>query len=240
MLHTDGSLMGGHELRPAGNGFVVVARYVRLSELDLYGLGLFAPEEVRPFFVIGNARNENGSLIPAAAELVAGARITGSKIDLTIDDVIRAAGSRDPGEAEMRAVFALVTRPNEAATSTAVIAEAQAIDALRSDLEAAWSSFTRSRGSLCTRLAGCLVSETPDAGVSIDKNGGDCGCAAVLRGEGAGHGATERIVSLAPALLLAIIVCVRPWLRCRARGPSSDRSLSSASPRRRGSQQPSR
>jgi hypothetical protein len=238
LLSSDGSLLGGHELREIEAGrFQVVSRNVRLSPLDLYLLGLFDAGEVSPFFSVKDGRTDRGAPIPEAAELEAGAEITGTRIDLDADDVVRAAGPRDPGDAEMRVVLALVTRPGESATSTAVAAEAAAIDALRPELELAWSSFTRDRGSLCTRLAGCLVPEAPDGGNMVVKPGSDCGCAALpsARGEGAGH--------FGPALLLAFMLALRRAfvpLRCRAREPSCGRFPSSASRRRPGSQQPSR
>jgi hypothetical protein len=221
LLHSDASLMGGHELREVEPGrFTVVSRYARFSELDLYGLGLLAPEEVAPFFFVA------GSPIPEAAELEPGTMIEGRRIDLTIDDVVLAAGPRDPGEKELRLVFALLTRPGESATSTSANAEAELIDLFRGELESEWIALTRSRGRLCTRLDGCLVPETPDAGMIIDPKTGDCGCAAVpSRGEGAGS---------SPALLLVLLIV---WIRCRGRERSCGRSSLHASLQRRGARQ---
>jgi hypothetical protein len=113
LLHSDASLMGGHELREvAPDRFSVVSRYGRFSELDLYGLGLFTPDEVRPFFFVRNGRTEpGGAPIPEAAELAPGTIVVGERIELGIDDVIRAAGPRDPGSRCSRARTRARRRP---------------------------------------------------------------------------------------------------------------------------------
>ncbi len=223
LLDSDGSLMGGHELRALGAGrFVVVSRNVRFSSLDLYALGLARPDEVGPFFFIAGGRTEGGAWIPGAAELPPGTVILGTEVALSIEEVVEAAGPRDsagPEGSRMAVLFALLTRPGESATSTAVIAEAEAIDAARDEIGSTWETLTRGRGTLCTRLDGCPALETPDAGRKIEGGDSDCRCTQGARGEGAGHGA--------PALLLAIVLRAIPRrrrIRCRALGRSCGRS----------------
>jgi hypothetical protein len=230
LLHSEGSLLGGHAFRPIGpDRFVVLERDVRLSSLDLYLLGLAAPAGVGPFFFIGGGSNEDGRPIPEAAELAPGVIVLGARIDLTVEDVLSSVGPRSPGGAEQRLVFALITRPGEVATSTSVIEEAAAIDRLRGDIAAAWADHTGGRA--CTSTEDCAL---PDAGVDDRGRPGDrggCGCRVLhdrRQREGAGR------ARFAPALLLALGLMARTWLRCPGRGRSSDRCCPHGSPHRRG------
>lgn len=167
-LDSDASVLEGYDWSEIEPGrFVVSDKCVRFSRLDLYGLGLVPAGEVDPFFIIQDARTELGFLIPTEAQLPIGAVALGSRLDLTIDDVVRALGPRRPearaAATTMRVVFALLTEPGESATSTRAEQEARAIDRLRIEMESTWDHLTGGRGALCTRIDGCAEGPS-DAG----------------------------------------------------------------------------
>lgn len=167
-LHTGGSVLGGHGFVESTPGtFVVARKNDALSGLDLYGLGLLEPDEVEAFFFVDGLRTLDGAPIPAEAQLELGTALRGERIALDAQDVVAALGRRPRADRPMQVVFALLTAPGQAASSTTVRAEAARIDALRGALEQAWPDWTRGRGALCTRLSGCEGSSPIDAG-SID------------------------------------------------------------------------
>ena len=93
----------------------------------------------------------------------------------------RALGPRIPeaslARKEAHAVFALLTSPGEAVTSTAVAETARRIDDLRSSFEEDWSRFTRGQGTLCTTITPCEGGGEPDAGVNeTPPSGRACDC----------------------------------------------------------------
>lgn len=171
-LDTAGSIMGGYGWLETTRGrFVVTRSNDGFSELDLYGLGLREPSEVPPFFLILNARTEAGFALPDSAELTIGSRAVGDRIDLAIDDVIRALGRRrppSPSGSDLDLTFALLTAPGEAATSTGALDAASRIDGLRRRFEAEWPRLTLGRGRVCTVIRGCLAEAPPDGGLETN------------------------------------------------------------------------
>lgn len=164
-LHTEGSVLGGHGFVQVQPGrFVVSQANEALSSLDLYAMGLVDASEVPDFFFIQNARTEAGFAIPAEAQLPIGTPILGDPQPLSVTQVVQALGPRPRRDAPMNLVFALLTAPGETTTATAVLAEADAIDGLREQIEADWPLWTRGRGQLCTQLEGCGIGPGIDAG----------------------------------------------------------------------------
>jgi hypothetical protein len=214
-LETDASLMGGYAWQETTPGhFLVTGSYRRFSPLDLYGLGLAPKEAVSPFFSIDSLRTEDGFALPADADLPLDARALGTRIDLTIDDVIRAEGPRVPAtEPAMHAVFALVTKPGEAATSTGATRVARTIDGLRSTFAADWRDLTRGRGALCTTIAPCpedpadagaadaVASDLGSADASVAPSRGGCTCR--------DGGSRPRAVELFPLLSILALLALR-------------------------------
>ncbi len=157
-LHTEGSFLGGHGFVETETGrFVVAQRNEALSSLDLYALGLLDPAEVPDFFFIEDPRTESGFSVPPEAQLQVGSVVFGQKRRVGIEQVLSALGPRPRQQGPHRTVFALLTAPGEAATSTSVQSKVVAINRLRIGLEDAWSRWTGQRGQLCTRLDGCEI-----------------------------------------------------------------------------------
>lgn len=164
-LNTEGSVLGGHGYVQVQPGrFVVNARNSALSALDLYGLGLLDPSEVPPFFLIEGARTEAGFSVPIDAQLGIGDVIFGTAQRIGIEQITAALGPRARQDGPRHLVFALLTAPSLASTSSTARAEAQRIDDLRQSLQQAWPDWTRQRGQLCTQLDGCRAPDPTDAG----------------------------------------------------------------------------
>lgn len=175
-LATEGSIMGGYGWAEVGpEVFEVIAKNERFSSLDLYALGLFDPAEVEPFFFIDELRTEEGFSLPESAELFLGDRALGRRRDLSIDEVIEAAGPRARERAPMRAVFAVLTEPGLSATSTTAQTTVAAVEEIRAELEDSWRDLTRARGALCTTIKGCEAPPPPP----VEESG--CGCATIER-----------------------------------------------------------
>lgn len=211
-LDSDGSLLEGYDWRESGTGrFVIIGRSERFSALDLYGLGLVPAAEVGPFFFIQDARTEAGDAIPAEAQLALGTIAVGARIDLGIEDVVRALGPRDPpapaAPAELRVVLALLTAPGQRAGDPEVEAARREIEAFRGEIGQAWSSLTLGRGRLCTLLEGCATApadagtqdaEPNDRGTDVPP-GESCSC----------RSATERGARSMPArIALGVLILV--------------------------------
>ncbi|MBK6683495.1 MAG: hypothetical protein IPG45_03410 [Deltaproteobacteria bacterium] len=159
-LHTEGSVLGGHGYAERGPGeFQVIGRNSGYSRLDRYGLGLLAPEQVPPFFFIAGARTITGATLPAAAELPLGTLVRGQKIEVKLEDVVRAVGPRSPAFPEapprLEVVVGLLTAPGESASSTRAVAIHAELEVWLPQLAERYTEETGGVGVLCLRLDGC-------------------------------------------------------------------------------------
>ncbi len=92
-LDSDASDMEGNDWQDNGNGtFTTIAATEQFSKLDRYLMGLIPPSQVPPFFLVRAAGN------PGDAPAV-GVTVTGTRVDVTVDDVIAAEGARNPSSA---------------------------------------------------------------------------------------------------------------------------------------------
>ncbi len=92
--HTAGSHMEGNDIEDQGGGrFRTRPGSQRYSPLDQYLMGLRAPEEVPPFFVV---RNPTGIDPDPEQGPRRDALFSGTRKDVTIQDVIAALGPRNP------------------------------------------------------------------------------------------------------------------------------------------------
>lgn len=94
-LDTDGSHLEGNDISDLGGGsFRTAGAGLRYSPLDQYLMGIRAPEEIPPFFLV---RNPTGtSALPARAPET-GVSFQGTRRDIAIGEVVAAMGPRSPG-----------------------------------------------------------------------------------------------------------------------------------------------
>jgi hypothetical protein len=173
-VDTDASVMDGWDWVVDGNRFDLVGDMDRFNTLDLYTLGANPVASAKPFFFIDGARFDvrgqdligiDGQAIPGDAVLQLpsdalleqnGMRIgaTGTKVDVTIQDVVDAEGNRCPDPDATQKTFkqavVLLTRPGQ------TVAQVQGIvDDLNTALatwEDWWLDRTEKRLKLCTDI----------------------------------------------------------------------------------------
>ncbi len=172
LLDSRASVMYGNRWRDEGDGtFTSVGTLKFYSPLDLYLAGFYGPEEVPPFFVIEGS-GEDPTRLPSL-----GATVTGTRRDVTIDDVIAAEGPRVPPASEapheFRVAFLLLTRPGETVTDDMIAA----IDRVRAALQTRFAAMTGGR-AVMDIAAPASVDQDPGAPEGVD--GGDLRPAAVL------------------------------------------------------------
>lgn len=110
----ESSVMGGAYFTDFGDGRFQSGDYESYgySWLDLYLMGLAAPEEVPSFFYIRDS-GLGGAYYPPPNEIV-----TGTRVDVNVGQVISAIGPRTPvaatSQKSFRVYFVLLTRPGQA------------------------------------------------------------------------------------------------------------------------------
>ncbi len=152
-LDTQASVLEGNAIRDLGGGrFETVDFTRRYSALDQYTMGLRAPEEVPPFFLVeapDDFRPNRGYKASAAPE--AGVSFTGTRRDVTIGQVIAAMGPRTlPAgpPAPWRIAFLLVSDRTGPGTPV----QRAAVARIRSDLGPFFREATDGRGTVDTTL----------------------------------------------------------------------------------------
>lgn len=158
-LDSDASVLYGSDWTQVAVGsFSSAHSRLRYSSLDLYLMGLLAPDEVGPLTLL-----TPGAQVSYGAEDVPpadGTRIDATARTLSILDVIAAEGARVPAMAQsqksFRAAFILLTAPGQEATPQQVAF----VDALRRSLGNSFFFLTGGRGLLETDL----VEVPPSAG----------------------------------------------------------------------------
>ncbi len=161
-VETQGSVMDGLSWKDNGDGsFVQGERAVRLSNLDLYTMGLLEPEEVPPFFLIDeiNGFTHLGCGAEyARAPFPAETTVRGKRIDLAIDDLLFANGPRVAASAapedSFREAIVVLTRTGEAATDPVPTMLAARLNRARPWWDDWLRTATRKRLHNCTRLTG--------------------------------------------------------------------------------------
>src|SRR5262249_52739778 len=133
-LQASGSVMDGSKIEPQTDGSFLITDYMSTySPLDLYIMGLIPSSSVPPWFRVADARDANGAAIDVTQGIAIGSRITGTREDITIDQVIQALGPRTPDSVgaphAFRAAFVLITAPGQKASE--VISAAHTLDQVR-------------------------------------------------------------------------------------------------------------
>jgi hypothetical protein len=148
-MHSSGSHLEGNDIEDLGAGrFRTRASSVRYSALDQYLMGLRAPSEVPPFFVVRNpiATNNDPARDPRAGE-----SFDGTRKDVTIEDVLAALGPREPAATgwstpfRQAFIYVAVGGPAEPAALARV-------ERIRTAFPAFFAKSTDGRGAVDPRL----------------------------------------------------------------------------------------
>ncbi|MDX1430942.1 MAG: CARDB domain-containing protein [Gammaproteobacteria bacterium] len=158
LLHSDASVMYGHKWEDAGDGtFKSLATLKFYSQLDLYLAGIIDADEVAPWFLIESPGHDT-DVVPAPNAVVSGTRK-----EITIDDVIAAEGPRIPAAADspkdFRIAYVLLTAPGET-VATSVLAGLRETARRYTERFTAWTGG-RASAQVATRVLPPLDLATP-------------------------------------------------------------------------------
>jgi hypothetical protein len=170
------SVMYGNHIEDLGGGtFRFTNPSPKYGPLDQYLMGLRDPSEVGPMFLVdvGDVAGASSAAFPLGAQ--DSAMVSGSRLDFTVQDVIRAEGARMPARdrCHWKAAFIIVHPPNEPPTPQQIAR----VDRYRQRWETWYDDATDHRGSFDTTLAGtglgtssCPATQTPpgDGGPAPD------------------------------------------------------------------------
>lgn len=161
-VDTQGSVEDGLAWRDNRDGsFSVTAAAVRYGNLDLYAMGLLAPDELPPFFLIEDIPGYSHPGCGAPYRLAAPRRptehtVTGKRVNVSVQDVIAAHGERRPSadetEGYWREANVVITRPDESVESGRTLA--QRVDRARLWWEDWNREASRHRQVICTQISG--------------------------------------------------------------------------------------
>jgi MYXO-CTERM domain-containing protein len=155
-VQADGSIMDGYLWKDNLDGtFTAVERDKRYGSLDQYAMGLLPAKEVPPFFLLQDFRRASDEVpLGDKALPLPGSTYKANKIELTINDVIRALGPREPATdaaaADLRMGVVLLTTPGVPAGQ--VVGESYRIDRTRHLWDGFYNEAGGGRGKVCTQL----------------------------------------------------------------------------------------
>lgn len=177
-VQTQASVHDGLSWTDNGNGtFTWTETSKRYGDLDLYGMGLLAADEVPPFFFIddipGYTYPRCGRAYDSTSRPLA-RTISGRRVDVTIDDIIAANGERIPSADEVRQDYwrealVILTQPTETAESPNPRLLAARLNKARLWWETWNRTASRNRLVMCTQITGdCGDPRSDVAGLSFN------------------------------------------------------------------------
>ncbi|HLN03853.1 MAG TPA: hypothetical protein VK335_31490 [Bryobacteraceae bacterium] len=161
----EGSFMEGNQIQDNGVNaeprFVTTAAVDQYSPLDQYLMGLRAPGEVPPTFLVTGNASGIATQFPQV-----GVGFDGMRQDIQISDIIQAEGRRTPdssvAQRHFRMAFVLIVKGG----TTPPASEVAQVDGYRSQFEPFYSSATGGRAFMDATLRHALsLSVAPAAGV---------------------------------------------------------------------------
>jgi hypothetical protein len=158
-LETSNSPMEGNAWYDNGDGTFSLDsdEEVAYSDLDLYVMGLIPPSEVDPWFLIGDpSLNRSASSTP---EYYYGSDQTteGTRIDITIDDVIAAEGERDPAAGDSPTNFTMavvILLANDEQQRRSI---ASGVESVRENFVEVWEEDVQYLATLDTTLGDVVI-----------------------------------------------------------------------------------
>ncbi len=146
---SDLSFMEGNEIEDNGNGlYTTQTKRATYNPFDRYLMGLIPASEVpAKFYVDGN-----GTVGPNNQPAKSGETIAGTRIDVSIDQIIGALGERNPSVAEsqkdFRIGFILLVKPGQQPKADSI----QRVQRFADEIGGLFNKETRRAGSLDTAL----------------------------------------------------------------------------------------
>ncbi|MGC9044791.1 MAG: hypothetical protein ACP5KG_13175 [Myxococcota bacterium] len=169
-FNSDASLMYGSRIKDLGDGkFELSYDHPKYSELDQYLMGLRSIDEVDTdkLFYVDNGNQNSGS---ASLPLQPGKTVTisGTRVNFTISDIIRAMGERIPQRepCHLKGAFIIVYEKDKPPSQATI----NKVDTYRKRWETFYDWATDNRGSFDTTLdgRGTGTNTCPGEPVSLD------------------------------------------------------------------------
>ena len=149
LFNSDASVVEGNRIRDNGDGtFTTIGAVQHYSDLDQYMMGLRAPDEVSPSFLVDSPSPQiNPARVPAL-----NVTFSGKRVEVRVDQIVSANGSRLPNSviAPKSFNFAFVLVVPKGATPTPE--QVAKMDAIRRAWETFYPQATSSRGTASTSL----------------------------------------------------------------------------------------
>jgi len=169
----DASCMGGTRWTDNGDGtFASPAyrTYYSYSPIELYLMGFMPPENVEPWWYVGNQPALEGPYYPPV-----GSTFSGTRVDLSVDDVIAVEGPRIPAypdtQRDFRMAFVLLTRQADPA-DVADLANVRHKMSLFAEI---WPQTVGHEATIETELDEILAIAEPDCDFDGVADGGQIG-----------------------------------------------------------------
>jgi len=155
-MHTPNSPIEGNAWIDHGDGSFTTDLDVepRFSSLDLYLMGLDGPDKVEPFFYIDDPQGADRHKASGPEHLYQDVReiepvtVEGTRVDVTIDEIVAALGQRSPRVGQAPTHFDLLTvlvlNPSEDLEPATL----DRVDELQTAWEAGWSHYTGERSTI--------------------------------------------------------------------------------------------
>jgi hypothetical protein len=158
-MNSEGSVMEGNQIQDQGNNtFRTIGATFKYSPLDQYIMGLRPAPEVPPWFVVTNPRlvsapsGFNCAPINAACAPAIGVVLSGTRRDITINDIIATAGVRVPAfenaQKDFSVAFVLITKSAQEVDPNSVAH----VDAIRQGWQDFFPAAVEGRGTMATKL----------------------------------------------------------------------------------------
>lgn len=153
-LDTDASVMEGNDIEDLGGGRFRTIDIARgYSPLDLYAMGLRAPDEIAPFFYVEQADDfRPNRAYKASSAPEAGVSFTGIRREVRIDDVVAVMGVRDPPSSRAPRVLRQAWILVEDDAAPASVERRTAVNRIRVRFESYFAAATGGRGIVDTQL----------------------------------------------------------------------------------------
>lgn len=170
------SVQDGVEWRDNGDGsFTSFGSERGFAPLDLYGMGVYGPDEVEDFFYIDDASLEDMPL-DKDSRIPRGATINGSRVNVTLEQVAAEMGPRNPPKGTetpyYRSAFVLITAPGQSQSEWQPYLEA--VQAAQTTFPETWKEWSLGASALCTKVTEACPE--PDLGLhAYNITGGDNG-----------------------------------------------------------------
>ncbi len=154
-VHAEASFLDGMSWQSQNNGtYLLTEMNKRYSTLDQYAMGLRTPLEVTPLFMLDDFKDEAGTAVAREGRFSRGQKYAARRIDVTIEDIVRAMGARTPATSpaaeDLRMGVVFLTPPGMGLTP--LMGEAFRVETTRAPWDNFYNASAGGRGKVCTEL----------------------------------------------------------------------------------------